>query len=93
MLILNRQKTTHRTILNADKLQDELKRYFPDWDINHQCFDSLPIKEQLRILSNTSVFITQHGSGLLNIWYLPFDSLLIEIFPYLFNTYLRLFKS
>lgn len=93
ILLLNRPTYTHRTILNGNKVMKELQKAFPDWTIIHECFEKLPIREQLRIISNTSVMISQHGSGLLNIWYLPYDSLLVEVFQYLFNLHLHIFED
>lgn len=60
---------------------EELQQKFPDCLIQPVAFEKHTYAEQIQIIRNTDVLIGPHGNGLTHAYFLPDNSLVIEIFP------------
>lgn len=70
-----------RKISNENELITSLRSLFPKWNISGVQLDTLDIKSQLDIISNTNILIGMHGAGLTHAFFLPKHSALLEIIP------------
>ncbi|OHT09291.1 hypothetical protein TRFO_21858 [Tritrichomonas foetus] len=75
------RKSKIRHILNEDEIIENLKKSFPDCEVQLQFFEAMPLKSQVEIISKANVFISIHGSGLANLLWLKHNSAVIEILP------------
>lgn len=63
------------------ELLTTLKSKFPNHRINPVWFEKHTYAEQLQIIRNTDILIGAHGNGLSHSYFLPDNSLVLEIFP------------
>lgn len=60
---------------------NELKSEFPECEVQAVWFEKYSYAEQLQIIRNTDILIAPHGNGLTHAFFLPENSLVVEIFP------------
>jgi hypothetical protein len=101
IIIINRRD---RGMLNLDQIhetttfttlpgkQANKQSYFSMNTVEVKFFDSLSFKSQVKLLYETDIVISIHGSALTNIIFMKPCSIVIEIFPWLFHDY-RFFAS
>jgi len=78
-----RKEGTGRGILNELELrQNLLARPFR---VQFADLGELSYFEQLKLMSETTILISVHGSGLANLVFLPIDTTVIQLFPYKFH--------
>lgn len=78
--ILNRRGT--RSILNAEHIQNELRRQFGDKvHIDTTTFDGLSFREQISWFASHDIIFTGHGAQETGLPFMPKCSVLMEIFP------------
>ena len=67
--------------LNHKEFIDTLS-LIPNVHVQSVALQDLSFRDQLLLLANTSVLIGVHGSGLVNVLFLPKGASAVEIFPY-----------
>ena len=89
-VILRRDKLFHprnekgvvgRKILNEDEIIEDLLKAFPNACVQAVLMDSLPIGNQLEIISSTDILIGMHGAGMTHTVFLPQHAAVLELFP------------
>lgn len=92
LLFLNRPLSTHRSILNYKDLLKALNSTFPDWKITYTDFSKMSLKDQIKMVSENDILLTIHGSGLSHMLFMNDNAFIIEIYPYLFGDFFRVFN-
>ena len=82
-----------RKIKNEDELLKAVKGLLPELDVKGIQIDSLPIEEQLRVISKVDILIGMHGAGLTHTLFLPKHAGLIELFPTYWSSANKHFRS
>lgn len=67
-----------RRVVNQAELATTLKSD----GFEHIYFERYSLREQVAIASEASVLVGGHGSGLLHLFFMPEDSLILELFPH-----------
>lgn len=51
--------------------------------VSHIAVDlgTLPLREQIKVMQTTHIYVGMHGAGMTNLVYLPEDSVVVEMFP------------
>ena len=76
-------RPNNRKILNLDLLVNHLKTFPINLSIHS--FDTMSLKKQIAIISQTDVFVSMHGAALAHIIFLPPSAKVIELFPFGFR--------
>lgn len=92
LLFLNRPLSSHRSILNHKELFEALNSTFPDWKITYSEFTKMSLKEQVKMISENDILLTIHGSALSHMLFMNDDAFIVEIYPYLFGDFYRIFN-
>ena len=93
VLFINRPVKTHRSILNYDQIMLAFKSNFPDLNIIYADFTNISLYNQIKMVLKTDILITIHGSAETHMLLLNDNSLMIEIMPYLLETFLNLYRD
>lgn len=80
---VHRSEQGRRSILN----EQEVVQMLLNWGYTPVVFENLSLKEQVQLLSETSVLAGLHGAGLANVVFLQAQSLLLEFIPERFAAY------
>lgn len=59
----------------------KMKELFPNHKFQIARFEKYTYPEQLQMIRNTDILVGLHGNGLTHAYFLPNDSLVVEIFP------------
>lgn len=70
-----------RKIFNEAEIIGDLLQNFPNACVQGVLMDSLPMRNQLEIISTTDIFIGMHGAGMVHAMFLPRHAAILEIFP------------
>ena len=92
----NMKGTVERKIFNEAELFSAIYENFPQFCVRGFLMETIPIKEQLKIIKHTDILIGMHGAGLTHTLYLPRTSGLIELFPVKFkkmHAYSKMFEA
>ncbi|KAK8853582.1 hypothetical protein M9Y10_017143 [Tritrichomonas musculus] len=92
LLFLNRPKSSRRTILNYKEVLASISSHFPNWIITYTDFTGLTLRHQIKLILQTDIFLTIHGSALTHLLFLNDNAIVIEIMPYLFSEYVHLYQ-
>lgn len=71
-----------RVLTNSKELLDGLQKYFPNAVIKALHMEELTICEQIAYTHDAEVLIGVHGAGLVHLWWLREDALMMELEPY-----------
>ncbi|XP_067667635.1 uncharacterized protein [Haliotis asinina] len=78
----NVKGTIKRQFNNSDELLQTLKNTFPESHVQAIALETLTIREQIQLMTETDILIGVHGAGLaLSLFQVPGTGL-IELFPY-----------
>ena len=74
-IYISRAKTTHRRVLNENKLMDVLSKY------GFECIylEEYPMAEQVQIMAEAAYIIAPHGAGLTNLVFCSPGTTIIEL--------------
>ena len=92
----NMKGNVERKIFNEAELFSAIYEMFPQFCVRGFLLETLPMKEQLKIIKHTDILIGMHGAALAHTLYLPRISGLIEMFPYKFkkmHAYSKMFEA
>lgn len=92
----NIKGTVERKIFNEAEMFSAIYEKFPHFCVRGFLLETLPMKEQLKIIKHTDILIGMHGAGLSHTLYLPHTSGLIELFPFKFKKmhgYSKMFEA
>lgn len=70
-----------RVMDNEDKLLLGLKEKFNASVVQRVHLEDLKLCEQIRIVHDSDIFLAVHGAGLVHLWWLKDDSLVVELEP------------
>jgi len=76
-----RTGSMRRSIPNLDVISEKLKTISEDVAVELLVMDDMGMREKARRLKETDIFILQHGAAVNNLWFLPPNSMVIEIIP------------
>lgn len=76
----NIQGNVGRKIFNEAELVNDLMTTFPDAVVTPVLMESLPMRSQLSIISQSDVLIGMHGAGMTHVTFLPKHAAILEMF-------------
>jgi hypothetical protein len=72
---------TDRTLANAQEEIAYIRSKYPDCEVNPVSFEEMGFEEQLKIVSQSDIFVAVHGAGNIHVLFLPPHALFVEYFP------------
>eukprot|EP00980_Cylindrotheca_fusiformis_P002794 scaffold667_cov117-Cylindrotheca_fusiformis.AAC.11 len=72
---------TDRTLANRTKDLAFLQSEYPSCSITAVSFEEMTFEDQLKIVSQSDVFVSVHGAGNIHVLFLPDHALFVEYFP------------
>ena len=75
-------KKFERVLSNENELIDGIKTKFPSTNVTTVYLEDLPICDQVFYANQADVLLAVHGAGLVHLWWLRDDSLVIEMEPH-----------
>ncbi|MCJ1333001.1 hypothetical protein MMC10_009695 [Thelotrema lepadinum] len=70
-----------RRLIEKEDYIEELKKTYPNIQVQMVNFAAIPVAEQLKVVRNADILIGVHGAGLTHSLFLPPDSAVVEIQP------------
>lgn len=93
VLFVNRPLASHRSILNCEQIISAIRSKHNDWNIVFSYFSNVSLYDQINQVMKADIFITLHGSAEVHMLLLNDDALMIEIMPYLLETFINLYRN
>ena len=70
-----------RVLTNEGELMKSLRKTFPDTNVTVAHMEGLDICTQIRLVHEADVLMGVHGAGLVHLWWLQEDAMLLELNP------------
>ena len=70
-----------RVLSNSDELLKGLRESFPSTNVTAVHMEDMPICEQIRYAHDADVLIGVHGAGLVHLWWIQEEALILELEP------------
>ncbi|CAJ1961795.1 unnamed protein product [Cylindrotheca closterium] len=80
---------TDRVLANLTDDIDYIQAEYPDCKVTPASFEDISFQEQLKITSQSDVFVSVHGAGNIHVLFLPPHAKIVEFFPKGFTRRLR----
>ena len=77
----NEKGMVGRKIFNEAEIIGDIINAFPNACVEGVLMDSLPMRQQLEVISTTDIFIGMHGAGMTHSIFLPKHAAVLELFP------------
>lgn len=77
----NEKGMVGRKIFNEAEIIGDIINAFPNACVEGVLMDSLPMRQQLEVVSTTDIFIGMHGAGMTHSIFLPKHAAVLELFP------------
>ena len=75
-------KKLERVLSNENELINGIKTKFPSTNVTTVYLEDFPICDQVFYANQADVLLAVHGAGLVHLWWLRDDSLVIEMEPH-----------
>lgn len=71
-----------RVLTNEDELITGIKSTFPSTNVTVAHLEDLPVCDQVRYANRADVLLAVHGAGVVHLWWLRDESLVLEMEPH-----------